>query len=150
VTWRENWLPIGIALALSACDSQPESPPPVKHAVHYFEIPVTDMVRAVSFYEQLLKVSLTEENVDGYEMALFPFKDGAAGASGALAKGDIYVPSKNGSIVYFRVKDLTATVALSDALGSKLLYPIKDIGDGGKVAEIEDSEGNRIALHQPK
>lgn len=36
------------------------------------------------------------------------------------------------------------------ALGRKALYPIKDIGDAGQVAEIEDSEGNRLALNQPK
>jgi hypothetical protein len=32
--------------------------------------------------------------------------------------------------------------------GADVLYPKKDIGAAGYVAEIEDSEGNRIALSQ--
>jgi predicted enzyme related to lactoylglutathione lyase len=31
-----------------------------------------------------------------------------------------------------------------------VLYPVKDIGENGWVAEFADSEGNRIALSQPK
>jgi predicted enzyme related to lactoylglutathione lyase len=34
--------------------------------------------------------------------------------------------------------------------GGSLLYPKKDIGEAGYVAELEDSEGNRIALSQAK
>jgi predicted enzyme related to lactoylglutathione lyase len=32
--------------------------------------------------------------------------------------------------------------------GGQLLYPKTSIGDLGFVAEFQDSEGNRIALHQ--
>ncbi len=120
------------------------------HPVIYFEIPVTNMDRAIRFYELLFGVKLTRQTVDGYDMALFPFKDGSPGATGALAKGDVYVPSKNGAVLYFRVDDIKVTVDHALSLGSKPLYPIKDIGDAGQVAEIEDSEGNRLALNQPK
>lgn len=115
--------------------------------VYHFEIPVTDMDRAVRFYETVLDVRLTRRTVDGYEMAFFPRADGAPGASGALAKGDVYVPSKTGAIVYFDVPDLDAALARATALGAKTLYPKTDIGDGGHVAEVEDSEGNRLALN---
>lgn len=118
------------------------------HPVYYFEIPVTDMDRAVRFYEELLDVKLERQVVDGYEMAGFPFVEGAAGATGALAKGDVYRPSKDGAIVYFSVDDIRQTVARAEALGRPMLYPVKDIGEAGFVAEIEDSEGNRLALSQ--
>jgi uncharacterized protein len=118
------------------------------HPVYYFEIPVTDMDRAVMFYEELLDVKLERQMVDGYEMARFPFAEGAAGATGALAKGDVYRPSKDGAIVYFNVDDIRQTVARAEALGRPVLYPVKDIGEAGFVAEIEDSEGNRLALSQ--
>ena len=118
------------------------------HPVYYFEIPVTDMDRAVRFYEELLDVKLERQMVDGYEMARFPFAEGAAGATGALAKGDVYRPSKDGAIVYFNVDDIRQTVARAEALGRPVLYPVKDIGEAGFVAEIEDSEGNRLALSQ--
>ena len=32
--------------------------------------------------------------------------------------------------------------------GGNILYPKTSVGDLGFVAEFEDSEGNRIALHQ--
>jgi uncharacterized protein len=118
------------------------------HPVLYFEIPVTDMDRAVKFYEELLGVKLERQMVDGYEMARFPFAEGAAGAAGALARGDVYRPSKDGAIVYFHVDDIRKTVGKAEAMGRPVLYPVKDIGEAGFVAEIEDSEGNRLALSQ--
>ena len=114
----------------------------------YFEIPVLDMDRAMRFYSHVFKVTLQRETVDGYDMALFPSYPDQPGASGALAKGDVYIPSITGSIVYFDVSDIAATVHRATGIGAKLLYPIKDIGGGNFVAEISDSEGNRIALHQ--
>jgi len=118
------------------------------HPLIYFEIPVEDMDRAIAFYEALLESKLTRQTVDGYDMALFPFVEGAPGATGALAKGDVYRPSKNGAILYFRVPDIRKTVAIAQAKGRNILLPIKDIGDAGLIAEIEDSEGNRVALNQ--
>lgn len=118
--------------------------------VGYFEIPVTDMERAIRFYTALLGVTFEREKIDGYDMALFPFDPNGSGASGALAKGDVYVPSQTGPILYFRVDDIDAVLARALALGSMVLYPKKDIGPNGFVAEIGDSEGNRIALHMPR
>jgi len=119
-------------------------------AMTYFEIPVTDMDRAVEFYTSVFGVSLTREIVDGYDMALFPPAEDGWGASGALAKGDVYVPSKTGAILYFRVASIDDILARATAAGADILYPKKDIGDLGYVAEIEDSEGNRIALTEQK
>lgn len=116
--------------------------------VFHFEIPVADMDRAVGFYEALFGHPLDRQIVDRYEMAFFPRAEGAAGTSGALAKGEVYVPSKTGPILYFDVDDIDATLATAQRLGATVLYPKKFIGAGGYVAEIEDSEGNRIALNQ--
>lgn len=123
---------------------------PMTPAMTYFEIPVTDMDRAVQFYTSVFDVSLTREIVDGYDMALFPPAEDGWGASGALAKGDVYVPSKTGAILYFRVASIDDILARATAAGADILYPKKDIGDLGYVAEIEDSEGNRIALSEQK
>ena len=116
--------------------------------VVHFEIPVTDMERATGFYEAVFGYRLTREEVDGYDMAFFPRADGKPGASGALAKGDVYQPSREGVILYFDVPDIDAVIAKATARGVRVLYAKKDIGDAGFVAEIEDSEGNRIALSQ--
>lgn len=117
--------------------------------VHYFEIPVTDLDRAIAFYSVLFGYRLERTVVDGYAMALLPRADGAPGASGALAKGDVYVPSLEGPILYFSVDDLDPVLARAKELGAEVLYPKKSIGPNGFVAEIRDSEGNRLALHAP-
>ena len=61
-------------------------------AIH-FEIPVQDLTRAIRFYEAVFEITLERAQIDGNEMALFPLLDGVAGCSGALAKGESYVPS---------------------------------------------------------
>ncbi len=114
--------------------------------VFHFEIPVTDMNRAIGFYETVFGFKLRRETVDGYDMAFFPRTEGAPGASGSLAKGDVYVPSKTGPIIYFDVPDIDAVLDRARKQGATILYPKKFIGDAGYVAEVEDSEGNRIAL----
>jgi uncharacterized protein len=122
----------------------------VSNPVFHFEIPVTNIERAVHFYERILDVKLTRRTVDGYEMAFFPRADGKPGASGALAMGDVYVPSKTGAIVYFDVPDIDQALERAEEFRTVSLYPKKDIGADGYVAEIEDSEGNRLALSAVK
>jgi uncharacterized protein len=140
-------------LLLTSCTAAPPPPQPKQSAskmtnpVFHFEIPVTDMDRAVKFYEAVFNVKLTRQKVDGYDIAFFPRADGKPGASGALAKGDVYVPSKTGAILYFDVADIDETLRRAEGQAAKILYPKKDIGEGGFVAEIEDSEGNRIAIN---
>jgi len=141
-------------LALAACAPDERASPqvpgtrqdPMTNPVVHFEIPVENMDRAVRFYEAVFGYRLRRETVDGYAMAIFPRADSGAGASGALAQGDVYKPAKTGPILYFDVDDIDATLARATALGATILYPKKDIGEAGFVAEIEDSEGNRIAL----
>ena len=118
--------------------------------VVHFEIPVSDMDRAVRFYEEVFGYSLRRDVVDGYAMAFFLRADGRTGASGALVKGDVYVPAKAGPVLYFDVAEIDETLARAEAAGATILYPKKDIGEAGFVAEIEDSEGNRIALSASK
>lgn len=115
--------------------------------VYHFEIPVTDMDRAVRFYQSVFGYELSRQTVDGYEMAFFPRADGAPGASGALARGDIYVPSKSGAIIYFDVPDIDPVLERALEQGATILYPKKHVGAAGYVAEISDSEGNRLALN---
>ena len=117
--------------------------------VVYFEIPVTDINRAKQFYTAVFGFTFTDEVIDSYEMALFPFTDNAGGITGALAKGDVYKPTSNGVIIYFKTDDIDRALQLAVLHGGKVLYP-KTINTsyGVAIAEFEDSEGNRIALQQ--
>ena len=116
--------------------------------VVYFEIPVLDLARASGFYSKVFETTLTEENVDGYQMAFFESSDQSFGATGALVVGDVYIPSHQGCFLYFGVESIDETVARALQHGGSVLYPKKSNGDLGFVAEIQDTEGNRIALHE--
>jgi predicted enzyme related to lactoylglutathione lyase len=122
--------------------------PKTRNPVIYFEIPVTDLERAIKFYKAVFLFDFQREIIDHNEMALFPFYDGNTGISGALAKGEIYKPTHNGVVVYFKTENIDETLKLVVANGGQILYPKTSNGDLGYVAEFEDSEGNRIALHQ--
>lgn len=115
--------------------------------VAHVEIPATDLERAMRFYGMVLGVSFAEiVTLHGSRMAHFPFEEGKDRASVALAEGDVYVPTVNGAVVYFTVDDIDVALARAEAAGSEALFQKSAVGDGVFVAEIRDSEGNRIAL----
>ncbi len=142
---------IALLLLFFVSFGRSESVPGNSHflGVRYFEIPVNDLDRAISFYETLLETNLTRETVDGFEMALFPEIADGAGASGALAKGEVYVPAKAGPVLYITVPDIPAVLERLAALNGRVLLDPQEVHGQGTVAEFEDSEGNRIALFQP-
>ena len=115
-----------------------------KNPAIYFEIPVKDMQRAKAFYEAVFAYDFVSDNIHGNEMAFLPFEEAAKGISGALAKGKSYKPSHDGSLIYLNVDDISKVIALAIKHGGKKLFPLKQANEYGFVAEIEDSEGNRI------
>jgi predicted enzyme related to lactoylglutathione lyase len=117
--------------------------------VVYFEIPVIDMERATRFYSTVFDFKFDTTIIDNNEMALFPFTEENSGISGALAKGIIYKPTKDGVLIYFNTANMDETLRLANTNGGKILYPKTDNGIG-LIAEFEDTEGNRIALYQSK
>ena len=117
--------------------------------VIYFEIPVNDLNRAENFYSNVFSFQFEKEIIDNYEMVLFPFYDNENGISGALAKGDVYKPTKNGIIIYFKTDNIDETLKKVVEQNGEILYPkTKNEKYGFFVAEFEDSEGNRIAIQQ--
>lgn len=119
----------------------------MRNPVSYFEIPVSDMDRAIAFYEAVFSTTLERTTIDGLAMALFPFDENHAGISGALAQGESYVPSKSGPRVYFSVVNIDAVLQRVLDCGGTVAYPKTPVGELGWVAEFIDSEGNQIALH---
>lgn len=115
--------------------------------VNWFEIPVRDMARAATFYEQVFEVALVLNEAGPLVMAWFPIAPGLSGAAGTLIQGEGYEPSPFGTLVYFEVADIDATLARVEAMGGRVVLPKASIGEHGFIAHFEDSEGNRIALH---
>ena len=57
------------------------------------------------------------------------------------------MPSHAGTVVYFTVDDIDARLGKVQANGGKVLLPKMGIGEYGSIAQFEDSEGSRVALH---
>lgn len=115
--------------------------------IAHVEIPVTDLERAMRFYSAVFDVTFGEVvTIHDNKMAYFPFEAGKDGASGALAQGEVYVPTRDGAIIYLNVADIDDILARAVAQGSEILFPKTPVGENGFVAEIADSEGNRIAV----
>ena len=120
----------------------------MKNIGAYFEIPVSDINRAMKFYSAVFQCDFVKDNIHGNEMAFFPFDSSGTGITGALAKGDIYKPSVSGTLIYLSTGDIEATLAKIVGLGSEILFPKTEVQGYGWVAEFKDCEGNRVALFQ--
>jgi uncharacterized protein len=128
--------------------SRTEGAPAMNNPALYFEIPVLDMRRAMMFYERVFGFDFQLEEIHGNEMALLPFDMNGAGVSGSLARGEIYQPSLSGTLIYLRTEDVEETLKRAQAAGAKILFPKTKASEYSFVAEIQDSEGNRIGLMQ--
>jgi len=81
------------------------------------------------------------------KMAQFSMEINVYGAAGALVKEESFIPSYEGSVVYFSVGDIDETLGKIKASGGQTILAKTSIGEYGFVAYFEDSEGNRVALH---
>jgi predicted enzyme related to lactoylglutathione lyase len=116
--------------------------------VNWFEIPVTDMARAKEFYAGVFALEIADAEMGPNKMGWFPMEMNAAGSPGTLIQGDGYKPSHDGSLVYIHVDAIDSTLAAINAGGGKMLMPRTSIGQHGFIAHFEDTEGNRVALHE--
>lgn len=114
--------------------------------VNWFEIPVTNLGRAKDFYERVFGTGLDVMNLGGFKMAWFPRPESAQGTSGGLIEAPGRMPSKAGTIVFFTVPDIDATLGAVEKNGGKVVMPKTSGGEHGAVAQFEDSEGNLVAL----
>jgi len=124
------------------------------NVVGWFEIPVTDMDRAVKFYETVFDFKLQREKMGELDMAWFPSKEEATGSPGSLVcMPGYYKPSADGSLLYFTANsgDVSIEISRVENAGGKVLMERKQISEEyGYMALFLDSEGNRIALHSRK
>ena len=117
--------------------------------INWFDIPATNLERAVSFYESVLGIKLIQENMLGARMAIFPAKPGEA--TGAIMAREGVTPGTTGSTLYLKAgNDLSAALSRVEAAGGKVVFPKTFIKEGfGYFAILLDSEGNSVGLHSP-
>jgi uncharacterized protein len=122
--------------------------------VGWFEIPVSNMEKAIKFYETVFDLKLSRMPMGPLDMAMFPMEQNQPGAGGALVfHKEWYKPSSEGTMVYFTSPsgDLNNELKRIEAAGGKVFRPKTLITeDIGYMAIVGDTEGNRIALHSRK
>jgi len=119
-----------------------------RNMVGWFEIPVNDMDRARKFYETVFQVELKIVDFGGLFMGWFPDRGEVPGAQGTLIKQDSYIPSQEGTLIYFISDNVQHELERVEDAGGKIYQPKTQISpEHGYMAAFIDSEGNRIALH---
>ena len=123
-----------------------------RNVVGWFEIPVSDMDRAIDFYQSVFGFTIARNTMGVLDMGWFPWVDGdGPGASGSLVcHPDHYVPSKEGTLIYFSSisGDLSDELGRVESAGGTIIQPKTMISeDVGYMAVFTDTEGNRVALH---
>ncbi|MAO09303.1 MAG: glyoxalase [Alteromonas sp.] len=115
----------------------------------WIEIPVTNMERAVGFYEAVFQKKLKQVDFGGLLMAWFPDAGrDVPGATGTLIQQESYIPSKEGPLVYFYSENIQEELDRVEAAGGKIYQPKTQISEEhGYMGVFIDSEGNRVALH---
>lgn len=118
--------------------------------VGWFEIPVTNMDRAMDFYGNVLGIDLKLADFGGLKMAWFPMDPSKPGSGGSLIQHETsYTPSDSaGVLIYFSVPDMERALERVALKGGTVLKTKTQISeDIGYMGLFLDTEGNRIALH---
>ncbi|MEO9484425.1 MAG: VOC family protein [Ekhidna sp.] len=116
---------------------------------NWFELPVNDMNRAKKFYASIFDIQMADTiEIGNSVMSFFPFETDASGATGSLIKQESYIPSHEGTMVYFSVGEINEVLPKITSAGGQIIHEKMSIGEHGFVAHFEDCEGNRVALHQ--
>lgn len=122
----------------------------MNEVISWFEIPVKDLKRAKSFYEEVFQFKMHEMQLgDGLKMALFPATEDTVGGT-LIENEEWYQPSKSkGPLIYLNANpDLQEVLDRVEPLGGEISIPKRLISeDHGYMAVIFDTEGNRVALH---
>ncbi len=123
-----------------------------ENALNWFEISVSDIKRAKTFYETIFGISMDEQNMMGMKMAYFPSEGMNGKVSGALVESTMHKPSQEGAKIYLNGNpDLQHALDKVEKAGGQIAMPKTKISDDiGYMAFIIDSEGNNVGLHSNK
>ena len=123
----------------------------MKNAISWFEIPTTDIDRAQKFYESIFGISMIPLEFPNIKMRMFPLDDMMTQVGGALVDSGGFhkVSATDGPLIYLNGNpDVQNVLDKVEAAGGKISVPKTQISpEYGYMAVIEDTEGNRIALH---
>jgi predicted enzyme related to lactoylglutathione lyase len=122
----------------------------MKSHISIFEIPATDISRAVSFYQSILDIKIEKLDMPEMQMGIFPYEKQMV--TGVIIKAEGYKPSADGVTIYLNGGDnLQVILDKVEKNGGKIKTPkTLHADESGYFAIFIDSEGNKIGLHSLK
>ncbi|MEL6589300.1 MAG: VOC family protein [Bacteroidota bacterium] len=152
-----------MVLVMIACQPQPatsaatpteepaplESPEVAQSHIAIFEIPATDIDRAIAFYQTVLSMEIEKMEFPGMQMGLMPYENQLV--TGVIMQGEGYEPSSAGVTIYLNAgEDLQLALDKVEAQGGQIIIPKTPHADeSGYFAIFLDTEGNKMGLHSP-
>lgn len=121
----------------------------MKSFVSIFEIPATEISRAIDFYQSILEIKIEKMDFPGIQMGLFPTEEQMV--VGVLMQGEGYTPSSDGVTIYLDGgDDLQVVLNKVEKNGGTIIVPKTLHADGSEYfALFIDTEGNKLGLHSP-
>ena len=121
----------------------------MKSFISIFEIPATDISRAINFYKAILDINIEKMEFPEMQMGIFPYEGQMV--TGVIMKAEGYTPSANGVTIYLNGGyNLQIILDKVEKNGGKILVPKSLHADeSGYYAIFIDSEGNKMGLHSP-
>lgn len=116
--------------------------------VMWFEIFVSDMDRAVKFYEGIFNLKLRDISESDTPYMSFPYDEGSEGAGGALVQCH-GKPGVGGTRIYLYCDECALPTGKVESFGGKIITPKQSLGKYGYYSLVEDTEGNEVGLYSP-
>ena len=150
-----------LIMGFTACKNKPEpegqeidsplyqSTKAMKSYISIFEIPATDISRAIEFYQAILDINIEKMEMPGMEMGILPYEEQMV--TGVITKGEGYQPSADGVTIYLNAgENLQVILDKVEKNGGEILISKTPHADeSGYFALFLDSEGNKMGLHSP-
>jgi predicted enzyme related to lactoylglutathione lyase len=117
--------------------------------ISMFEIPASDISRAVDFYQAILNISIEKMDMPGMQMGIFPYEDQLV--TGVIIQAEGYQPSADGVTIYLNGGDNLQLILdkVEKNGGRVLVQKTLHADESGYFAIFQDSEGNKVGLHSP-
>lgn len=117
--------------------------------ISIFEIPATDISRAVDFYQAILDINIEKMEMPGMEMGIFPYEGQMV--TGVIMKGEGYKPSSDGVTIYLNGGDDLQNILdkVEENGGKIIVLKTAHADESGFFAVFLDTEGNKLGLNSP-
>ncbi len=122
----------------------------MKSFISIFEIPATEISRAIDFYEAVLDIKIERIDMPEMQMGIFPYEGQMV--TGVILQAEGYKPSADGVTLYLNGgDDLQIVLDKVEKNSGKILVPkTLHADESGYFAIFLDSEGNKMGLHSIK